>query len=261
VPQECCHSPFFSFLEDKKQGNSDHIDRIDLVELFIQVFGLNKIEVLLGDREFIGDLWLNWLEEQGISYVMRIKEAGQYISNSRGMMVMAKDLLHNLRPGEKINLGKRRLGKDSKTTHHLSAYRHHKTGELLVVVHSSNITNACELYKYRWQIETMFKAFKSSGFNLEDTKVVNYDKLETLISVMMIAFTISYEVGDDYEDDHPQKLKKHGYKAVSTYKIGINLIKNWLFNCWVNLVRMMKKILMKTAVQIDGRWGGRKNVV
>jgi len=265
VPQKCFHSPFFSFLEDKKQGNTDHIDRIDLLELFIQVFGLNKIEVLLGDREFIGDLWLNWLEEKDISYVMRIKEAGQYIGNSRGVMVKAVDLFHNLAAGDKVNLGSRRLGKNSKTTHNLSAYRCHKTSELLVVVHSSDITNAkvgaCELYKYRWQIETMFKAFKSSGFNLEDTRVVNYDRLETLISAMMIAFVISYEVGDNYEDDHPQKIKKHGYKAVSTYKIGINLIKNWLFNCRINLVRMMKKILMKTAAEIDDCCVGVKNVL
>ena len=78
---------------------------------------------------------------------------------------------------------------------------------------------------------------------------------------MTIAFAISYEVGDDYEDQHPQKLKKHGYKAVSTYKIGINLIKNWLFNCRVNLIRMMKKILMKTAVDVVGCCVGRKNVL
>jgi len=232
-----------------------------LIELFIQVFGKHKIEVLLADRKFIGDLWLNWLEEQGISYVMRIKEAGQYIGNSRGIMVKAVDLLRPLVAGDRVNLGKRRLGKDSKTTHNLSAYRCPKTAELLVVVHSLNIANACEIYKYRWQIETMFKAFKSSGFNLEDTKIVNYDRLETLISAMMIAFVISYEAGDNYEDDHPQKLKKHGYKAVSTYKIGINLIKNWLFNCGVNLVRMMKKILMKTTVEIDGCFVGGKNVV
>lgn len=261
MPQECCHSPFFSFLEDKKCGNSDHIDRIDLVELFIQVFGLKKIELLLGDREFIGDSWLNWLEQEDISYVMRIKEAGQYVGNSRGKMIIAKDLLHNLRPGEEVNLGKRRLGKNSKTTHNLSAYRCPKTAELLIVVHSANLTKACQFYKYRWQIETMFKAFKSSGFNLEDTKVANYDRLETLISVMMIAFAISYEVGDDFEDKHPQKLKKHGYKAVSTYKIGINLIKSWLFNCKINLIRMLKNILIKTTVEVGGYCVGRKNVV
>lgn len=259
--QKCCNSFFFSFLEDKKQGNSDHIDRIDLLELFIKVFGLNRIEVLLGDREFIGDLWLNWLEEQSISYVMRIKEAGQYISNSRGIMVKAVDLFRNLAAGDKVNLGSRRLGKNSKITHNLSAYRCPKTAELLVVVHSADVVDACYLYKYRWQIETMFKAFKSSGFNLEDTKVVHYDRLETLISAMMIAFVISYEVGDNYEDQHPQKLKKHGYKAVSTYKIGINLIKNWLFNCGINLVRMMKKILMKATVGIDGCCVGVKNVL
>ena len=78
---------------------------------------------------------------------------------------------------------------------------------------------------------------------------------------MMITFTISYEVGDNYEDDYPQKLKKHGYKAVSTYKIGINLIKNWLFNRAINLIRMIKRILMKTTAEVYGCCGGRKNVV
>ena len=155
---------------------------------------------------------------------MRIKEASQYITNSKGIFVKAKQLLYSLPAGQFVNLGIRRLNKSSNYSYNLSAYRCNKTSELLVVVHSCNITNACYLYSYRWQIETMFKAFKSSGFNIENTKVVNYNKLETLFSAMAIAFAISYEIGDNFEQKNPQKLKKHGYKPIATIKLGISLI-------------------------------------
>ena len=117
---------FFSFLEDKKQGNSDHIDRIDIVESFIQVFGKEKIEAILGDK------WLKWLESENIRFVMRIKELGQYITNSRGVFVKAKQLLHSLPKGHYVKLGQRRLNKTSKNSsgYHLSAHRCPKTAEL-----------------------------------------------------------------------------------------------------------------------------------
>jgi hypothetical protein len=203
--------------------------------------------VILGDREFIGDNWLNWLESKDIKYVMRTKEEGQYISNARGMFVKAKQLLHSLPVGQKINLGRRILGKSSKSYHFLSAYKCPKTAELLVVVHSKNIDWACELYKYRWQIETMFKAFKTSGFNMEDTHITDSLRLETLFSVMAIAFTIAYEIGDQYEKEHPQKIKKHGYKQKSTLKIGLDLMLNWWINCKNKLVLELKRIAKRAG--------------
>ena len=246
--QQCCYPPFFSFLpEEKKNGNSDHIDRIDLIELFICVFGKEKIGVVFGDREFIGDNWLNWLESKNIKYVMRIKEKGQYISNCRGIFVKAKQLLHSLPVGQNVNLGKRILGKGSKFHHYLSACKCSKTAELLVVVHSQNIDLPCELYKYRWQIETMFRAFKSSGFNMEDTHITDSLRLETLFGIMAIAFTIAYDIGDEYEKEHPQKIKKHGYKQKSTFKIGLDLILNWLINYKTKLVSELKRIAKRVS--------------
>ena len=211
----------------------------------LYTFGKDKIKVLLGDREFIGDNWLNWLESENIEYVMRIKEEGQYISNSRGTFVKAKQLLHSLPVGQNINLGRRVLGKGSKSYHYLSAYRCYKTSELLVVVHSRNIDLPCEIYKYRWQIETMFKAFKSSGFNMERTKVTDFERLQTLFSVMAIAFTIAYDIGDEYEKVHPQKIKKHGYKQKSTFRIGLDLILYWFFNHKKTLINKLHQIVKK----------------
>jgi len=49
--------------------------------------------------------------------------------------------------------------------------------------------------------------------------------------------------------------------SCSEEKSKIFLIKNWLFNCGINLVRMMKRILMKTTIEIDRRYVGVKNVL
>lgn len=259
--QKCCHTPFFTFLEDKKSGNSDHIDRIDIIELFINVFGKDKIESILADREFIGDKWLDWLELENIKFVMRIKEEGQYISNSRGMFVKAKQLLCSLTVGQEVSLGKRTLGKSSKSKHYLSAYRCSKTAELLVVVHSKNLESPCSLYKYRWQIETMFKAFKSSGFNMEDTHITDSLRLETLFSVMAIAFVVAYDIGDKYEKEHPQTLKNHGYKPKATFRIGLDLILNWINTCKSKLIRELKGIARKAGSYWDSEMFGAKSVV
>ena len=44
-----------------RAGNSGAKERIALVERFIAVFGKERIGLLLGDREFIGTEWLNYL--------------------------------------------------------------------------------------------------------------------------------------------------------------------------------------------------------
>jgi hypothetical protein len=70
---------------------------------------------------------------------MRAKEEGQYIKNSRGVFVKAKQFLRSLLVGHEINLGKRILGKNSKDYRYLSACKRPKTAELLVVVPSDDI--------------------------------------------------------------------------------------------------------------------------
>ena len=60
-------------LEDKKQGSTDHIDRIDLIEQFIKCFGKERIECIISDAEFIGKNWINWLKEEKIEYVMNLR--------------------------------------------------------------------------------------------------------------------------------------------------------------------------------------------
>lgn len=185
---------FFSLLEDKKRGNSDHIDRQDLMEMFVNVFGVNQIAVVLGDREFIGERWIGFLVKNKIPYIFRMKEKGQKIASSRGKMTLVRDLFHLLKGGESVSLGERRIGETNPYKGHISALRN-KKGELVVVMHSEEIEDGIGCYAQRWEIEIMFKAFKSNGFNLEDTHVSDPDRLMTLLSIVSLSFCIAYRQG------------------------------------------------------------------
>jgi hypothetical protein len=214
---------FYSLLEDKKQGNSDHFDRIDLIELFISVHGKERIECIMGDREFIGKEWVTWLNDEKIPYVLRIKESGQHLSNAKGKYVKAQKLLAFLKPNEKISLGVRTVGKTNGYKAYVSAIKNTK-GELVVLIHTANLYDPCELYRQRWEIEVMFKALKTGGFNLEDTHITDYDRIETLVSVLSIACCFAYKIGEIVVKNSKVKLKNNGYKNHSVIRLGLDCI-------------------------------------
>ena len=60
-------------------------------------------------------------------------------------------------------------------------------GELLIIVTNANPNESLDLYSQRWEIEMLFKALKTAGFNLEDTHINDLDKIDTLISLLTIA--------------------------------------------------------------------------
>ena len=185
--------------------------------------------MLLGDREFIGERWLKWLEETEIPFIFRLKENGQYLSNSRGKMVKINALLHPLSKGGMVSLGVRKVGKLEKQPYPITALRN-KQGELVVLIHSASVQNPMQAYKKRWEIETMFKAFKSSGFNMEATHLVDYDRLNTLFSVMAIAFCIAYQAGTIVAETEPIHIKSHGRKAKSILRQGLDTLQNLCSN-------------------------------
>jgi len=80
-----------------KFGNSSTRERIDLMEDFIRLFGIDKIECLLADREFIGHHWLNYLNHKEIRYHIRIKENFWIDIPRNGHRVKAFWLFNNLR--------------------------------------------------------------------------------------------------------------------------------------------------------------------
>ena len=64
--------PLYWELLDNKSGNSNSSDRIDLLKKIIDLVGADRIGIVIGDREFIGHKWLNYLKDKGIDFCMRV---------------------------------------------------------------------------------------------------------------------------------------------------------------------------------------------
>ncbi len=61
-----------------KAGNSNTLERTDLLDRLRAVFPDMKIASLMGDREFIGDAWMAYLHEAKIPFILRLRE-NQYV--------------------------------------------------------------------------------------------------------------------------------------------------------------------------------------
>ena len=215
-----------------KAGNSNTKERIAILENVLRLFGVDKIASLLADREFIGDAWLAWLQEKAIPFHIRIR-SNIKIANTRGRMVKARELFRDLKPGEsRILSNARRLSEARKPKARpvFVAALHLKTGELLIVVTNDAPEEALAIYAQRWQIETLFAALKTRGFNLEDTHMTDPERISKLAAVLSITFCWAHKVGDWLHEAEPIRLKTHKRMAKSIFRYGFEWIRRQLVN-------------------------------
>ena len=186
----------FKFLKDKKSGNSNQEDRKELIKKFIKIFGKKCLGTILGDREFIGQEWMNWMNKEGLDYCIRLKEGWCKVTPPNGCSMEIKHCFVGLKKGQEIRLGLCQLGEGKETVHCCITGMRNEQGEWIIVAHSEGLRDPCGLYKERWRIESMFKAMKSSGFNLEDTHITFPERLECLIGILSIVCAICYKSGE-----------------------------------------------------------------
>ena len=84
-----------------KEGASNNIERQHLLKRFIAVFGVSKIQALLADREFIGDLWLSFLERNKIPFYIRIKQ-NLTIGRTGKELITANNSVKSKRTGKPV---------------------------------------------------------------------------------------------------------------------------------------------------------------
>ncbi len=58
----------------KHRGNSSTSQRINLLERYIEVFGVSSIKALLADREFVGHEWIGFLVTNDVPFTIRLHE-------------------------------------------------------------------------------------------------------------------------------------------------------------------------------------------
>lgn len=79
-----------------KFGNSNTRERIELFERYIRLFGIEALDCLTADREFVGEEWIKYLNVNRICYCIRIHENFWVVQPHNGKRAKASWLFTNL---------------------------------------------------------------------------------------------------------------------------------------------------------------------
>jgi len=218
------------------EGNSSAKDRIDILKRVLDRLGCDKIQVLLADREFVGTEWFHFLVMEKIPFIIRIKQ--NFIVTIGENSTLAVGQLRKW-------LGQKRVINHPVNLWGYSLFvsieRRKGAKEQMIVVSNCAFENPLEMYRRRWEIETLFGCLKTRGFRMEDTHITDPDKIEKLVFVLTIAFCWAYRTGDIRAQEKPIQLKTHGRKARSLFREGVNLIRRAIFGRMV--LRKFRRLL------------------
>jgi hypothetical protein len=226
--------PLYWDLLDNKSGNSHGDQRIDLLNKVIDMLGKERIELVVGDREFVGISWIKYLKDNNIPYCMRLPKS-HLITLKNGDCYSIDELLASsseryfqdcMVDGVWGNCSMKRL----------------ENGDYLFLTGSFPAKALGRLYRNRWCIESLFQSFKGRGFDLESTHLTCSKKLRKLLVFVSIAVAVCVRVGEYYHEKVQSiKIKKHGYKATSFFRKGLSVVRRGLkhptqafMNLWVN---------------------------
>jgi hypothetical protein len=210
----------------EKKGNTNSLERMDLLDQFKEIFPDAEIAYLCGDREFIGQEWLTYLLlEPMIPFRLRIK-SNQLIDDGRRKL-KASIIFAHLQPGQsEILSGKRWVWRRSV---YVSALRL-PDGELLIVISDAKPAQSIEDYSHRWGIETLFGIFKTRGFCLESSHFQDSERLSKLLALMSLALCWAMKTGEWLCRHRPLKIKKHGRLEKSIFRYGLDYLRSLVLN-------------------------------
>lgn len=180
------------------------------------------------DREFVGSEWFAFLNSRDIHYHIRIRENFHVVR--LGKESKAYWLFTDLKLGECKHLS---------GIYYVNGHPCYLSGskikdkegkpELQLLVSYCNAEESLEMYKLRWQIETMFKGLNGSGFNIEDSHVRIHEHMANLFAIVMIAYVWYYLVSFYIHKNIKEiRVLHHGRRAKSLFEYGLEYISQCL---------------------------------
>lgn len=232
-----------------KLGSSNLSEQIRVLS---PVLGLLKSDrvVVLGDREFCSVLLGNWLEEQGVGYVLRLKETtsfqknGKFESlNQQGLKAGTSFFFKRVKVTQQVKSKTFNVAGKWKRTYQQTSVS--EGWYLLTNLESQN--EAVAAYKRRFDIEEMFRDFKSGGYNLEDSQVRG-ERLNSLMLLLFMAYFQATMTGQKFKQKNLQKYlgrpeeKQRNTRRHSSFYLGL-YCRNWIpfwHQCWSTVEKLMK---------------------
>ena len=177
-----------------KRGNSSQDERMNLISKMLDIPTSPKIKTIIGDTEFIGSVWLKYMKDNNIGMIIRLKD-NQNAKRINKLYKVSNIIKGNSRKGIQCN------GKQYWIDYiqvYIHGFKHKSTrGKLenLIVASLDKNIKVSEEYSNRCFIESMFKNFKTNGFNMKDTHVTDLDRLETLFGLLTLGYICAINAG------------------------------------------------------------------
>jgi hypothetical protein len=218
-----------------KKGNSNTQERIEIMNRYIELFGVKRINYFTGDREFIGEKWVKYLQSKGISFHIRVPKSTM-VSNRHGTSVFKITRLFSLKNNEIMMLNSPR--KLWNVLVYVGALRTEEG--FVIIISDKHASNLVKDYLVRWEIETLFVCLKTKGFNLEDTKIRDPERLSKLFALLTITFIGCYRVGEWDNDLKPIRILTHKRPAQTLFSHGLNILNRIALNSHLMLNDFIK---------------------
>ena len=120
---------------------------------------------------------------------------------------------------------------------HIVCHRPAKGERLFLVTNRADLDQVVALYKLRWSIETAFGFLKSKGFDPESTRLKKLERMQRLIGVLSVCLLWGLLVGDQLQRQKATKLKKHGQRAISLFRRGLDQLQHLLSSVFSGAIR------------------------
>jgi len=192
-----------------------------------------NIESFKDSREFNGSKWLKWLNEQKVTWVVRLrkdvhidgKAAKSYRSTRKSKQYELKDIF-----GLSLYFGCKSIKKG-------------RADFVYVASNKLKPHEALEVYKERWSIEVLFGHLKKKGFNFENTHMTDKAKIDKLVAVLTLAFLFTIGFGVLLKERNTLNVHQ---KRKSTFRLALDLLHSMfqkprkykekikLFHQWLN---------------------------
>jgi hypothetical protein len=226
--------PLF-FVDLDKAGVSSIKERLDLLEKFEKLFGVDRIESLMADREFLGIKWFETLNQKGIPFFIRIKE--------NALIPYGKGYIHAGSYFKHLRKGKSRLiEKEMYLKNVYFAGTRSKDDDLVIVISNQELKESDILrrYKNRWSIEELFRKLKSSGFHWENTHMTDPRRLESLLVILGLATLIAYLAGAKCKIPFKKTL---GCPLKSHFRQGLIELRHYFGKSLLDAIKWITKII------------------
>ena len=203
-----------------KRGNSRRGHRIALMQEVLSILPCADIRALTMDREFVGGQWLSWLRLMEVPFVVRVK-SNTMVGGNAAAWWCARNRWKRFAEGTHEVFGGQ---------YHFAAkaIRKGRDSHLAVISHGFRGTEALDIYRMRWGIETLFSHLKKRGYQFEDTHMTKACRIGKLMGVLAVAFALSYQWGRKLEEKTGVRLKKHGHRAKSVFRQGLESLHRML---------------------------------